>query len=86
MAPYEHFENTNARTVKMTAAEFEERIEKLIADAREVGLSDEAMIGVLRDVAEALEERLSWPNRFCLENTPHGRWHCCSSVVEQSLR
>ena len=43
----------------MTAAEFEERIEKLIADAREVGLSDEAMIGVLRDVAEALEERLS---------------------------
>lgn len=43
----------------MTADEFEERVEKSIADAREVGLSDEVMLGVLRDVAEALEEGLS---------------------------
>jgi len=43
----------------MTNAEFECRVEKLIADACEVGLSDEAMIGVLRNAPEALEEGLS---------------------------
>lgn len=38
----------------MTTDEFEDRIQKLIADAREAGMSDEAMIGVLHDAAEAL--------------------------------
>ena len=43
----------------MTTDEFAARIEKLITDARAAGVSDEAMIGVLEDAAEALDEELS---------------------------
>lgn len=43
----------------MTADEFEGRVQKLIDDARAADMSDEMMIDVLHDLAEALRERLS---------------------------
>lgn len=47
----------------MTAAELAVRIEQLIADAREEGLSDEAIIAILSEaeqlVADARDEGLS---------------------------
>lgn len=43
----------------MTADEFETRVNKLIADAQEAGMSHESMIDVLHDIAEALKERLA---------------------------
>jgi hypothetical protein len=43
----------------MTAEEFAEAIDKLIAAAREGGLSDAEMIVVLEDAVEELDEELS---------------------------
>jgi hypothetical protein len=43
----------------MTAEEFAEAIEKLITAAREGGLTDAAMIVVLEDAVEGLDEGLS---------------------------
>jgi DNA-binding transcriptional regulator YhcF (GntR family) len=42
----------------MSADEFEARLEKLITEAREAGMSDEAIIDVLHDAAEGLHEGL----------------------------
>jgi hypothetical protein len=42
----------------MTQEQFAAQIEALIAQARHEGLSDEAIIGVLEDAAEALDEEL----------------------------
>jgi hypothetical protein len=43
----------------MTAEEFAEAIDQLIAAAGEVGLSDAKMIVVLEDAVEGLDEGLS---------------------------
>jgi len=43
----------------MTPEEFALRVEKLITDARDEGVSDEAMIKVLEDAVEVLDEGLS---------------------------
>jgi hypothetical protein len=43
----------------MTAEEFAARIEKLIGEARDEGLSDEAMVTELDAISEALSEGLS---------------------------
>ena len=43
----------------MTAEEFAEAIEKLITAARDGGLTDAAMIVVLEDAVEGLDEGLS---------------------------
>jgi hypothetical protein len=43
----------------MTAEEFAEAIDQLIAAAREGGLSDAAIIVVLEDAVEGLDEGLS---------------------------
>lgn len=43
----------------MTPEQFVAHIHKLIDDGREGGLSDEVMIKVLEDAAEALDEGLS---------------------------
>ena len=40
-------------------SDFPSQLEHLIATARDNGLSDEAIAGVLRDAAEALKEGLS---------------------------
>jgi hypothetical protein len=45
----------------MTADEFEARVEKLVAEAREVGMPVEVLIDVLHDVAETLGEPLTDP-------------------------
>jgi hypothetical protein len=45
----------------MTADEFEARVEKLAAEAREAGMPVEVMIDVLHDVAENLHEALADP-------------------------
>jgi hypothetical protein len=45
--------------VSMTAEEFAEAVDKLIAAAREGGLSDAAIIVVLEDTVEGLDEGLS---------------------------
>jgi hypothetical protein len=49
----------STKQVIMTAEEFAEVIDKLIADAREGGLPDEKMIVVLEDAVEGLDEGLS---------------------------
>lgn len=43
----------------MTPDDLTTHIERLIADARDAGLSDEAMVDALRDAVEALREGLS---------------------------
>jgi hypothetical protein len=43
----------------MDADEFDARIETLVTDGREGGLSDEAMIERLQNAVEALKEGLS---------------------------
>jgi hypothetical protein len=43
----------------MTPQDFTTHVEKLIADARDAGLSDEAIAAALRDAVEALREGLS---------------------------
>lgn len=43
----------------MTVEEFAARLEKLIEDAREGGLPDEAIIAGLETAAEALDEDLA---------------------------
>ena len=43
----------------MTAEEFAEAVDKLIGAAREGGLSDAAIIVVLEDTVEGLDEGLS---------------------------
>jgi hypothetical protein len=50
-----------AKDKAMTANELEARIEKLVGEAREVGMAMEVMIDVLHDVAEALREALTNP-------------------------
>jgi hypothetical protein len=45
--------------VNMTAEEFAEAIDKLVAAARDGGLSDAKMIVVLEDTVEGLDEGLS---------------------------
>jgi hypothetical protein len=45
--------------VSMTAEEFAEAVDELIAAAREGGLSDAEMIVVLEDTVEGLDEGLS---------------------------
>jgi hypothetical protein len=45
--------------VSMTAEEFAEAVDKLIAAAREGGLSDAEMIVVLEDTVEGLDEGLT---------------------------
>ena len=45
--------------VSMTAEEFAEAVDKLIAAAREGGLSDVKMMVVLEDAVERLDEGLS---------------------------
>lgn len=44
---------------QMTPQDFATHIERLIADARDAGLSDETIAAVLRDAVEALREGLS---------------------------
>jgi hypothetical protein len=43
----------------MTVDEFEVRVEKLVVEAREVGMPVEVMIDVLHDVAEVLREAVA---------------------------
>ena len=45
----------------MTADEFAARVEKLVAEAREVGVSVEVMIDVLHDAADNLLEAVADP-------------------------
>jgi hypothetical protein len=45
----------------MTVDEFEVRVEKLVVEAREVGMPVEVMIDVLHDVAENLREAVADP-------------------------
>ena len=45
--------------LNMTAEEFAEAIDKLVAAARDSGLSDAKMIVVLEDTVEGLDEGLS---------------------------
>lgn len=45
----------------MTADDFEARVRTLVLDARQAGCSNEMMIDVLHDIAEALRERTGAP-------------------------
>jgi hypothetical protein len=50
-----------AKDRAMTVDEFEVRVEKLVVEAREVGMPVEVMIDVLHDVAENLREAVADP-------------------------